>query len=90
MEKFKVGDKVRCIKSEVYIESRYSNKKRGHGWRDGLVFRINKITYGGYCGVIYWGGYCNAGVYESYLELFSEGWNDINEQINKIRNIIKK
>lgn len=62
--KFKVGDKVRCIKGEINHEG---GTPGGHGWKLGLEFTIRSITP--YSDTqVYWGGYKDNGVYEDWLE----------------------
>jgi len=60
MDKFKVGDRVKCIDSEVG----YS----GQGWKKGFIFTITSIRYG-----VAFGGINDAGVFFSHIELVKKG-----------------
>lgn len=59
--KFKIGDKVRCIKRH--------GEGKGAGWEEGLEFTIKSITDEGSADPIYWEAKNENGVYESCLEL---------------------
>jgi len=63
MNKFKIGQKVRCIKNRDY------NIESGCGWKEGYVFTIEKISTTLEGKHIYWYAWNNNGVYENFLEL---------------------
>jgi len=61
-EKFKIGDRVKCIK--IKNEPIFN----GCGWKLGLVFTITRITNG--CDYpCYFNGFHNCGVFEPHLRL---------------------
>jgi len=66
MNKFKVGQEVECIESNVVINSRYYG---GAGWKKGLRFKIISISSSGNGCPIYWPGLHNLGIYEPFLKL---------------------
>jgi hypothetical protein len=70
--RFKVGDKVRCLKGP------FPNmpERGGAGWKPGFVFNVTSISDSYGAGPIYWKGHCDAGVYEYALEKLEEDWDD--------------
>lgn len=60
MAKFKIGDRVRCIRGDVF---------RGVGWKKDLEFKIQLMTVDSQQRVIYWKGRHGGGVFEDSLEL---------------------
>jgi len=85
MTKFKVGNKVRCIKNRNHNEL-------GAGWKDGLEFIIKDITNRDGDRPIYWEGERGHGVYEDALELVSKSSKNNNNKktMNKITSAIRR
>lgn len=70
MTKFKVGDKVMCVKNLKAFKKITSRVDiRGHGWKKDFIFVIEEITCPSGAN-IYWPKY-HGGVYEPFLELAS-------------------
>ena len=69
--KFKLGDKVRCIKGKH--NHGWEEKQGGEGWKEGLEFVVTEVS--NLNGdddndlPIYWQGDDDCGVYEDWLEL---------------------
>ena len=65
--KFRMGENVKCIVVNNQHERKYSSQ--GHGWDEGLEFKINKITKDTVKNAfIYWPGRFSCGVFEDYIE----------------------
>jgi len=62
MEKFKVGDRVKCI------GVRNDAEDEGQGWKKGHIFKITSIRYG-----VAFGGINGSGVFLNYIELVKRG-----------------
>ena len=67
--KFRVGQKVRCIKNPY--ARRKERDRRGAGWSYGLEFTIEKITSSEDY-VIYWPPSVGLGIYEEFLDIAGE------------------
>ena len=66
MKKFKIGDKVKCIKSNA---NTYYDDYGGAGWKEGLRFEIINITTPLILPPVYWRASSDSGVFEPYLKL---------------------
>lgn len=67
--KFKVGDEVICIDNPNRKLKGIDNDGYGHGWKEGLKFKIEGISMEER---ILWGGLKGNGVYEDCVQLVSE------------------
>jgi len=80
-DKFKVGQLLRCITcSRPRISAGEDNP--GGGWKEGLEFKTNRISYSHQQIPIpiYWGAKGGSGVYEDFLELVTTEWNTENNK----------
>jgi len=68
MTKFKVGQTVRCI-------GEHGNGAEGAGWEKGLIFKIKDIS-ASLNSSCYWPAKNRCGVYETYLELVNNDWDE--------------
>lgn len=69
--KFKVGDWVECIAANPELGC------HGAGWEEGFKFQVIEMTNSndiGHC--IYWRAKDRHGVYEPWLRLVNEDWDD--------------
>ena len=77
MAKFKIGDRVICIRNDKAhnIGADGNSTYDGHGWKEGYKFIISNITEHIILSStdgdipIYWKGYNGGGVFEPFLEL---------------------
>jgi hypothetical protein len=85
MNKFKVGDRVRCIGEATlhFGDSDYG----GGGWEEGLTFIIKEIIKGTH--PCYFPAKDGFGVYEDYLELVSSPSKLTDKQIGILEGVIK-
>lgn len=65
MAKYKVGDRLVCVKGEIFHET---NHPGGHGWKKGRVIRVYSVTQLFSPAIpVYW-PVRGSGVYEDWLE----------------------
>ena len=65
--KFKVGDEVICLEKSSGSDPDDWDT-RGHGWKEGLIFKITTVGLGRPGGDCCFGGRETNGVFEEYLE----------------------
>ena len=82
--KFKIGDKVECIKSDRKVNDGFG-KYGGSGWKEGLRFKVIEITDRKNI-PIYWEGVDECGVYEPYLKFHFYGLFLPHPAVHHLRN----
>lgn len=93
MNKFKVGQRVRCIGTEKGGPGDGDYERGGGmGWELGLEFTVEKISREDTTNPVYWRPQSCGGVYEDHLRSLSlslEEPRDLQERIDKEVDILK-